>query len=534
MGTGIGRLTGALLAVLVAAPAAAAEPSFDCATAGTAMERLICADGGLATLDAALAEAFAAARKAAAPGDAKRLTQEQRAWIAARDRACPAPDVAADEEPAPDAVWAAAPCVAGQYRTRLAALGAAPPPSDRLPAGEVHPLCVLTAVLLADAGESGGVALERCTAGTAHVPLSVEDGFVGAPGAPGAPSAPLGLAYGATRRVGTLPDGRALVQTAFTLGGTGWFGDLVAVAQGRGRLRTETVWAGGDRCNGGIDDAEVDGDRLRVTTAVTPAGLLDLGRADGGGDAAAPSAAPDCASCCIGTVTAERALDPAAPVRLTTVAVAAEDETPVLDDPDDAGARCFRAALAAVAPTRPAALKRPALAALADGFDACLAEAVAPASCAVLTRIAEAAATRFEPIAGAWNSDWEAYVATETLAGAEVCGIAADLGADAAYFCDIGDIPSAEEAEGRATALAAAVRGCFAGARETMEPVAAEENDLYRETSPGRHVFLLPGGGVRMAVRSVTHLDRATGTPYHRLSFCATTTRAPDAGGVCP
>ncbi|SOD95426.1 lysozyme inhibitor LprI family protein [Caenispirillum bisanense] len=532
MGKGIGCLTGALLALLGAAPATAAEPSFDCTAAGGAMERLICADGGLATLDAALAEAFAA-RKAAKPEAAKRLTQEQRAWIAARDRACPAPTVAADEEPAPAAVWAAAPCVAGQYRARLAALGAAPPPTDRLPAGEVHPLCVLTAVLLADAGEAEGVALEDCTAGTAHVPLTVEDGFVAVPGAA---LAPFGLAYGATHRVGTLPDGRALVQTAFTLGGTGWFGDLVAVAEDRGRLRTEVVWAGGDRCNGGLDTAELDGDRLRVTTALTPAALLDLGRPDGGQDDPPPSAVPDCASCCVGTMTAERALDPAAPVRLTAVAVDGADDTPFLDDPDDAAARCFGDALAAAAPTRPAALKRPALAALVERFDACMAQtAAAPSdSCAFLTRVAEAGATRFEPIAGAWNSDWEAYVATETLAGAEVCGIAADVGADAAYFCDVGDLASAEEAEARAAALAEAVRGCFAGARETLEPVAAEENEFYRATSPGRHAFLLPGGGVRMAVRSVTHLDRASGTSYHRMSFCAATTRAPDAGDLCP
>lgn len=533
-GKGLGRLTGALLALMVAAPAAA-EPSFDCNTAGSAMERLICADGGLAALDTALADAFAAARKSAPPEAAKRLTQEQRAWIAARDRACPAPAVAADEEPATAAVWAAAPCVAAQYRARLAALGAAPPPTDRLPAGEVHPSCVLTAVLLADAGESDGVPLERCTAGTAHVPLTVEDGFVAAPGAP---LAPLGLGYGATRRVGTLPDGRALVQTAFTLGGTGWFGDLVAVAQDRGRLRTETLWVGGDRCNEGIDDAALDGDRLRVTTALTPAALLDLGRAESGREEpAASSSAPDCASCCVGTVTVERALDPAAPVRLTAVAVDGVDDTPFLDDADAAGVRCFRDALAAVAPTRPAALKRPALAALAERFDACMAAetaAAAPDSCAFLTRVAKAAATRFEPIAGAWDSDWEAYIATETLPGAEVCGIAADVGADAAYFCDVTDLASAEEAEARTTALAEAVRGCFAGAGETVEPVAAEDNEFYRATSPGRHVFLLPGGGVRMALRSVTHVDRASGTPYYRMTFCAATTRAPDAGDLCP
>lgn len=107
----------ALLAVAVSAVPAAAEPSFDCARAGSAAEQAVCADETLAALDRRLAvvwrEAVAAARGVADADTAvPRLRAEQRGWIKGRDDC-----------------WKAqvglAACVEAAYRDRIAALQAA-------------------------------------------------------------------------------------------------------------------------------------------------------------------------------------------------------------------------------------------------------------------------------------------------------------------------------------------------------------------------------------------------------------------------
>ena len=92
----------ALAAVLGAAgPAPAA--SFDCDNAATDVERMICNDPALEALDEQLAAAYGAALVAAGANDA-RLTADQRAWLAERDRC------------------ADADCVAAAYRSRLLTL----------------------------------------------------------------------------------------------------------------------------------------------------------------------------------------------------------------------------------------------------------------------------------------------------------------------------------------------------------------------------------------------------------------------------
>ncbi|MEM1315821.1 MAG: peptidoglycan-binding protein, partial [Pseudomonadota bacterium] len=72
---------GAAASGLVAA--AQAGPSFDCARAATATEQAICASPRLSDLDRQLAEAWGAARAAAA--DPEALVSAQRAWLQARD-----------------------------------------------------------------------------------------------------------------------------------------------------------------------------------------------------------------------------------------------------------------------------------------------------------------------------------------------------------------------------------------------------------------------------------------------------------------
>ena len=94
-----------LLAALGAAPPAAAQ-SFDCARAGTEVERTICAEPRLARLDLVLADAYAQARARAGDG-AERLAADQRVWLLRRDRC------------------ADADCIARAYRERIASLRAA-------------------------------------------------------------------------------------------------------------------------------------------------------------------------------------------------------------------------------------------------------------------------------------------------------------------------------------------------------------------------------------------------------------------------
>ncbi len=75
------------------AQATPTRPSFDCAQAGTATERQICASPLLAKLDAEIAGAYRSASTDVSPADRSRMIAEQRAWIRSRDacggeRAC--------------------------------------------------------------------------------------------------------------------------------------------------------------------------------------------------------------------------------------------------------------------------------------------------------------------------------------------------------------------------------------------------------------------------------------------------------------
>ena len=86
----------------VAAPPVAARPSFDCAAASNATEKLICGSPMLSDLDSRMASAYKSARAASANPDA--LKAEQLAWIK-QSRKC------ADET-----------CLKEAYQTRIADL----------------------------------------------------------------------------------------------------------------------------------------------------------------------------------------------------------------------------------------------------------------------------------------------------------------------------------------------------------------------------------------------------------------------------
>lgn len=109
-------------AVAAAAPAA---PSFDCAKARRADEKLVCATPDLAALDRLLAEAYAAALQRAPAAQAEKIRKAQRGWIAGR-----AECLAATEGRPPEPETAAA-CLRRDYGRRLSDLArvAAPLPA---------------------------------------------------------------------------------------------------------------------------------------------------------------------------------------------------------------------------------------------------------------------------------------------------------------------------------------------------------------------------------------------------------------------
>lgn len=128
-------MRGALAALaLLASTPAAAQPSFDCARASTAVERTICATPALHALDAELATLYRAVQDRPGARDA------QRGWVRARDERCGKVPEGQRME-----------CVAQAYRARITELRAAVP--DAKPA--VWP----ARARFAERGFSGGLTL---------------------------------------------------------------------------------------------------------------------------------------------------------------------------------------------------------------------------------------------------------------------------------------------------------------------------------------------------------------------------------------
>ncbi len=85
----------------------APAPSFDCAKAATPIEHVVCADAALARLDRQMTETYQALlhRISYDPPSAAKLKEDQRAWLATRNKTC--------------AGAAPGPCLAKAYRARL-------------------------------------------------------------------------------------------------------------------------------------------------------------------------------------------------------------------------------------------------------------------------------------------------------------------------------------------------------------------------------------------------------------------------------
>jgi hypothetical protein len=141
---------------------------------------------------------------------------------------------------------------------------------------------------------------------------------------------PTWLSY---RLLGKLPDGRDIAIVWYNSGGTGQFSELYllrrAPAEGLRELvlTGELIGGGGDRCNGGIEEAKLSGgSALEVDYNLTPLDLLS--EADEGVAEQAFDGLLSCAICCIGTV--RRRLDLASKKETTvsaTITQFLDDET---------------------------------------------------------------------------------------------------------------------------------------------------------------------------------------------------------------
>jgi uncharacterized protein YecT (DUF1311 family) len=121
------RIWLSLAAVMLAASPAQA---FDCAKAATAVEKAICGEDALKSLDDRMSEAYGAVRKLSTEAERPMLARSQKAWIAEREANCPKSEAGIVA------------CVTGMTRERLA-LFEGKPESGTAPAGRIIPVFIL-------------------------------------------------------------------------------------------------------------------------------------------------------------------------------------------------------------------------------------------------------------------------------------------------------------------------------------------------------------------------------------------------------
>lgn len=98
------------------------KPSFNCAKAGTAIEYAICTSPKLAVLDAAMGHQYKALRKRREAEIVSRIKQDQRDWVATRDRDCMLPGGQTYYEKPGEFAAAFEACLVKAYETRMAAM----------------------------------------------------------------------------------------------------------------------------------------------------------------------------------------------------------------------------------------------------------------------------------------------------------------------------------------------------------------------------------------------------------------------------
>ena len=363
----------------------AVEPSFDCAKAAAPMERLICGDGALASLDRQLADAFAKRRRDGNPTAVAALIRQQRQWLKDRDRACPISAPPANDELPWAARWQSAPCVAALTRARLSELGVTgvgPPPAEISRTDYVHPLCIAAAQPYFDNIVPPPVPVAACNAGNAHNPPK--------PGRAGlVVTGPQSAAYPfyAYQRLGALPDGSEVGLVQANAGNSLNVSEIVALhreprADGTVMLSVDTLVPGGDLCAAGMVSAQLGEGALEVVEHATPAELMlaagaKMTKASPDGE----KSLADCTACCAGTVLRRWPLrelgkgcrDDQNCDGLGTVVSARVDDA---DEDEDSfpRPRCFAKTIRAAAKV-PHDFDAPALATLGKAFDACVSSA---------------------------------------------------------------------------------------------------------------------------------------------------------------
>lgn len=375
-----------MVLITMPTPVRSQQASFDCLQSQQPIETLICSDPQLIELDGALGAAFLAYRQHLAPKQRDAALEEQRVWLAERLSRCGVPAKGADV--ADEVRWRAAPCLDEMYRARLAGLGSphpAPPPAPVIAAqpGFIHPAC-LWSVIEQDIESSADttndqrvrIPLAACAKGNRHIPFTQE-----AQGALSAKGASDGygtwLSY---RVVGTLPDGRDVAIVWYNAGGSGQFSELYLLSRmpaadhSEVLLSGELMAGGGDRCNGGIEEARlIDSASVEIDYAVTPLDLLseaDEELADANMDSLAL-----CAACCTGTVRRRLTF---ATKNETTVSATVDRllSREIGDDEGEPAQACFDDILGKAAGTLPHTFLATELTAIAQRF----AKSCAPAS----------------------------------------------------------------------------------------------------------------------------------------------------------
>lgn len=86
------RIVSFLIGLALCPTLVSAQPSFDCARAGTPTEHAICGSDRLSSLDRDLAAAYAAARSTATAAQAEAIRADQRLWLGQRNECGGQPD----------------------------------------------------------------------------------------------------------------------------------------------------------------------------------------------------------------------------------------------------------------------------------------------------------------------------------------------------------------------------------------------------------------------------------------------------------
>ena len=172
----------------------------------------------------------------------------------------------------------------------------------------VHPLCIYTLVEQREQKSDKVIDLEACQKTFKHYPVTAEGHWKAEYQQLQATTAGNLPVYVSYQAAGVMLDDQMLVNYTVNYGGSGTFTSALLIkgfptsetAQKNRELKITRIFPGGDRCHGGIQKLFVSSpDTFLVTRGMTAAELI---RYDHDNSEAA-SKLPDCAICCVGSIT---------------------------------------------------------------------------------------------------------------------------------------------------------------------------------------------------------------------------------------